>query len=226
MEEIFLLFLACLILGSSYFLYTYTLYTICALLATATLTWHWWSKKRKQLEFQEREKSRLERVEKLPGLSNVYLPYFENTVQENISTLKKDLEKYEHQEVLEVLSTLETVLKERILPRKRELEEKLDRLTSTNQLVLQDELRHQNELLQEADELTRPSIEKTIQSLEQKRKSLQDTENELIQFYSQTRQIISQMEEIRSKLHGDSSPGQLLNSLSDANALLDEFSKL
>lgn len=168
----------------------------------------------------------MERVEKLPGLSNVYLPYFENTVQENISTLKKDLEKYEHQEVLEVLSTLETVLKERILPRKRELEEKLDRLTSTNQLVLQDELRHQNELLQEADELTRPSIEKTIQSLEQKRKSLQDTENELIQFYSQTRQIISQMEEIRSKLHGDSSPGQLLNSLSDANALLDEFSKL
>ncbi|MBT3785541.1 hypothetical protein HOF92_11230 [bacterium] len=226
MEEVFLIFLACLILGSSFYLYYYPLYTICALVATVGISWRWWSKKRRQLEFQEQENSRLERVGRYPRLSSVYLPHFESTIQDEIKVLKKDLESHEHGEILDVLTSLEQVFREKILPRKRALEENLDRYTTTNQLVLQDELKHQKGLLQEADGFDRPSIEQSIQSLEQKRLALKETEDELVQFYSQTRIILKQMEELRTKLAGPSDPGQLLTSLTDANNLLDELSEL
>lgn len=226
MEELILVFLACLTLGSSYYLITYPIYTICALVATVSFTWIWWKRKQQELEFKESEKRKLTQVQKLPKLATEYIPFFENTLQKSFNALRKDLEQEEHMEVLEILNSLENIFRQKVLPKKIRLEPKFEMLTSANQLVLDSELVHQRELLRDASESGKGLIEGKIESLERKRKQLEEIQEELVQFYSQGQQILTQVEEIRAKLRGDSEAGELMDSLDEANLIIDEFSKL
>lgn len=226
MEELILLFLTCLTLGSSYFLITYPIYTICALLATVTFAWKWWQKKRIEIEFKETEKKKLGQAQRLPKLAAEYIPYYEQTLEKSFNSLKKDLKQTDHVEVLEILNSFEKVFKEKMVPQKQRLEPKFEMLASTNQLVLNSELMHQRELLCEANENNRALIEGKIENLEKKKKQLEEIEKELIEFYSQGQQILTQVEGIRSKLQEKSDTTQLMESLDEANLIIDEFSKL
>jgi hypothetical protein len=238
MEEIILLFFICLLGGSAVYLYYYPIYTICALLATATLTYRWWQKKQLQLDHQAEEQQRLERVQRYPQLARVYISDFELTLRSEIQHLKKDLLNKGQTEVLGMLQSMEGMVSEKILPRKSCLKETLDHFTTNNQLVLQDELLHHKGELSEANEENMAQVlESTIHNIEEKLAILKKHEEDLVYFYSQIKNILLQIENMRLKssrlTQGDTLAldlkqdlNQTLEEISDANSLLDDLSAL
>ncbi len=238
MEEILLLFLICLLGGSVVYLYYYPIYTICALLATVTLTYRWWQKKQAQLDYEAEERQRLERVQRFPLLANVYISNFEFTLKSEIERLKKDLKIKGQNEVLEMLRSMESAVFEKILPRKTGLCESLDQFTSNNPLVLEDRLRdHEKELAEAKEDGMRKILKSTIANIQEKREILKKSEEDLIYFYSQIQNILLQIENMRLKSSRLTQGDQLLldlkqdvdhtlDEISDANKLLDEISSL
>lgn len=238
MDELFLLYASCLILGSALFMYYYPIYTIALLAATLGLSWRWWSSYQARLSFEEEKKRRLELIGKHPEIASVYVPDFEKDIEQKIEKLKQELEKKGQSQVLAMLESIESMLSERIIPKKNKLKETLDRYITTNHLVLIDELKHHREKLNSStDTEMRSVIQQTIKNLEEKQQILADSKKELIFFYSQLNNILQQLENMSLKSSLLEEDNQLFIELkenineafegfSDANSLLDDISKL
>ena len=137
-----------------------------------------------------------------------------------------------------MLESIESMLSERIIPKKNKLKETLDRYITTNHLVLIDELKHHREKLNSnTDTEMRSVIQQTIRNLEEKQQILADSKKELIFFYSQLTNILQQLENMSLKsslLEEDSqlfielkeNINEAFEGFSDANSLLDDISKL
>ena len=238
MDELFLLYASCLVLGSALFIYYYPIYTIAMLAATLGLSWRWWSSYQARLSFQEEKKRHLELIGKHPELASVYVPDFEKDIENKIEKLKKDLEEKSQNQVLTMLESIEKMLHERIIPKKNNLRDTLDTYITTNHLVLIEELKHQKEKLnQNKDDEMKIVIKQTIKNLEEKKQILEESKKELIFFYSQLRNILQQLENMSLKsslleednqlfLELKQNVNEAFEGFSDANSLLDDISKL
>ena len=238
MEELFLIFAGCLLLGSGVYFYYYPVYTLITVLAVLAGTYRLVSKKQAQIAYREAQKNRLGLINKHTEIANVYLPDFEQTVEADIKVLKKELNKKGQTEVLSVLESMESMLNNKIIPRKQSLEESIDNYVNTNHLVLEDQIRHNRKKLDETDdERMKGVIESTIKNLEEKREIMESSKQEIIYFYSQLKNIIQQIENMRLKSGRLNDNAQLLldvkhdlnqafEGFSDANSLLDDLSKL
>ena len=238
MDELFLLYAVCLLAGSALFMYYYPIYTIAVLAATLGLSWRWWSSYQAKLSYQEEEKRRLELIGNHSDLQLVYVPNFETNIQDRILKLKKDLKKKDQNQVLLMLESIETMLEERIIPRKSSLQETLDKYIHTNHLVLKEELKHEREKFNNSNDPEMSTvIQQTIKNLEEKQRILEDSKKELIFFYSQLKNILQQLENmsLKSSLLEDDNQlfldlkqdiNEAFDGFSDANSLLDDISKL
>ena len=238
MDELFLLYAACLVAGSALFMYYYPIYTIAMLAATLGLSWRWWSSYQSKLSYQEEEKRRLELIGKHPDLELVYIPNFEKNIQQRILILKKELKKKDQTQVLLMLESIETMLEERIIPKKSNLQETLDTYIHTNHLVLKDQLKNERDKFDNSnDSEMRTVIQQTIKNLEEKQRLLENSKKELIFFYSQLKNVLQQLENmsLKSTLLEDDNQlfldlkqdiNNAFDGFSDANSLLDDISRL
>ena len=238
MDELFLLYAACLFLGSGLFMYYYPIYTIAMLVATLGLSWRWWSSYQSRLAFQEEKKRRLELIGKHPEIASVYIPDFEKDIDQKIKKLKTDLEEKGQSQVLMMLESIETMLQERVIPKKTSLKETLDKYVTTNHLVLIEELKHQRQKLNNNnDDEMENIIKQTIRNLEEKQQIMEESKKELIFFYSQLKNILQQLENMSLKsslleednqlfLELKQNVNEAFEGFSDANSLLDDISKL
>tara|TARA_B100001121_G_C18530463_1_gene545713 strand:- start:27 stop:743 length:717 start_codon:yes stop_codon:yes gene_type:complete len=238
MDELFLLYAACLVAGSALFIYYYPIYTIAMLAATLGLSWRWWSSYQSKLSYQEEEKRRLELIGKHPDLELVYIPNFEKNIQQRILILKKELKKKDQTQVLLMLESIETMLEERIIPKKSNLQETLDTYIHTNHLVLKDQLKNERDKFDNSnDSEMRTVIQQTIKNLEEKQRLLENSKKELIFFYSQLKNVLQQLENmsLKSTLLEDDNQlfldlkqdiNNAFDGFSDANSLLDDISRL
>jgi len=219
-------------------LYYYPIVTVLCLAGVLGGAWRWWMKKQQSIAYQQKEQLRLNRIQKFPELNAVYIPDFEKTVDTEIKTLKKELEKKGQTEVLKILEAMEEMIEQKLIPRKASLEETLENYISTNHLVLEKEIETGREKLQDCDdESMKKILESSLRNLEEKQKILKESHNELLYFYSQLKNILQQVENMRLKSSRLRDSDQLLLELkhdindafegfSDANSLLDDLSKL
>ena len=238
MDELFLLYALCLLGGSALFIYYYPIYTIVMLAATLGVSWRWWSKYQSRISYEEQEQRRLELIKQHHELQLVYVPKFDKIVTDKIQELKIQLSKKSQTQVLLMLESIEKMLKERIMPRQESVEETLENYISTNHLVIQDELKHHREKLEQSnDPSMRSLIEQTISNLEEKQRILSESKNDLVYFYGQLKNILQQLDNMRLKSSMLVDDNQLLLDLksdinaafegfNDANSLLDEIARI
>lgn len=238
MDELFLLYALCLVGGSALFIYYYPIYTIVILAATLGVSWRWWSKYQDRISFEEQEQRRLQLIKQHQELQLVYIPKFDQIVTNKIKELKTQLSKKSQTQVLLMLESIQKMLEERIMPRQESIEEALENYINTNHLVIQDELKHHREKLDQTQDASMKSLLKqTIANLEEKQKILTDSKNELIYFYGQLKNILQQLDNMRLKSSMLTDDSQLLLDLkndineafegfTDANSLLDEISRI
>lgn len=238
MDEFSLVFFICLVLGSSVFLWYYPITTAIAIIAVTYASSKAWSRYRKNLNFEEKKRQRLDRVSRFPEISSVYVPDFETTIQTEIESLKEHLEKKGQIEVISLVESIESMFQQRILPRKDSLEQSLDNYIYTNHVLIEDQLSHNRKKLGETqNQQFRSVIEKTIENLEEKQKLLTDSKDELVWFYSQIKSIFTQLENMKIKSLHLKDPDRLLldlkedlneafEGLEDASQLLSDLSKL